>query len=212
MRSIRVAVLDGDLGERTSLSELLQTVPDVRCVSRMALISCRPVQLRRLQPQLLVVDSGALCAAGCLNLEQLRLALPECPAVVLARFIDPERLLAAIRAGACGCVRWQLPPRRIRAALVAALAGKTPLAPEITPLLLAAVRARAGEGLACALTVRERRLLGLLADGQSYALAAQRLNVGVNTVRSNIRELYAKLGVHSKSQAVSRAMRAGLIR
>ena len=76
----------------------------------------------------------------------------------------------------------------------------------------ATVDAGLSQPLACALTVRERRLLGLLADGQSYTLAAQQLNVGVNTVRSNIRELYAKLGVHSKSQAVSRAMRAGLIR
>ena len=62
------------------------------------------------------------------------------------------------------------------------------------------------------LTTQEIRLLQLLADGHSYQAAALQLDISINTVRSHVRSVYEKLHVHSKSQAVSQALRRGLIR
>jgi DNA-binding NarL/FixJ family response regulator len=62
-----------------------------------------------------------------------------------------------------------------------------------------------------ALTPQELRLLQLLADGHSYQAAAERLSISLNTVRSYVRNVYDKLHVHSKSEAVSKALRSGLI-
>jgi DNA-binding CsgD family transcriptional regulator len=61
------------------------------------------------------------------------------------------------------------------------------------------------------LTAQELRLLQLLADGHSYQAAGERLEISVNTVRSYIRNVYDKLHVHSKSEAVGKALRSGLI-
>jgi DNA-binding NarL/FixJ family response regulator len=61
------------------------------------------------------------------------------------------------------------------------------------------------------LTPQELRLLRLLSDGYSYQAAAERLEISVNTVRSYIRNTYDKLHVHSKSEAVGKALRSGLI-
>ena len=61
------------------------------------------------------------------------------------------------------------------------------------------------------LNVQEQKLLALLADGASYQTAADRLRVSINTVRGYIRSIYEKLHVHSKSAAVSKALKAGLL-
>jgi DNA-binding NarL/FixJ family response regulator len=61
------------------------------------------------------------------------------------------------------------------------------------------------------LTLQELRLLQFLADGYSYHAAGEQLDISINTVRSHVRSIYEKLHVHSKSEAVSKALRAGLI-
>ena len=61
------------------------------------------------------------------------------------------------------------------------------------------------------LTPQEKRLLALLAEGHSYNVSAERLNISINTVRNYIRSIYEKLHVHSKSEAVSKALRNRLI-
>jgi DNA-binding NarL/FixJ family response regulator len=62
------------------------------------------------------------------------------------------------------------------------------------------------------LTPQEVRLLGLLADGHSYQSAAGQLDISINTVRNHVRSIYDKLHVHSKSEAVARALKAGILR
>ncbi len=62
-----------------------------------------------------------------------------------------------------------------------------------------------------ALSPQETRLLALLSNGQSYGEAATALAVTINTVRSHIRSIYEKLNVHTKAEAVAKAMRSGLI-
>ena len=93
-----------------------------------------------------------------------------------------------------------------------AINGGAPMSPEIARkgVLLfrkAPPAARPSE----ALTAEELRLLQLLADGHSYQAAAERLDISLNTVRSYVRNVYDKLHVHSKSEAVSKALRSGLI-
>jgi len=67
------------------------------------------------------------------------------------------------------------------------------------------------EVAACHLTEQEIRLLRLLADGHNYESAGGQLGISVNTVRKHVRSVYQKLHVHSKAEAVSKALRAGLI-
>jgi DNA-binding CsgD family transcriptional regulator len=61
------------------------------------------------------------------------------------------------------------------------------------------------------LTPRELELLGLLAEGHSYRAAGEAMGITVNTVRNHVRSVYEKLHVHSRSEAVSKAIRAGLV-
>jgi len=105
------------------------------------------------------------------------------------------------------------PPARLLDAIREAAAGGAPMSPEVARRVVTLFRKTApSEPETKPLTPQELRLLQLLADGHSYQAAAARLDISVNTVRSYVRSVYDKLHVHSKSEAVSRALRHGLIR
>jgi DNA-binding NarL/FixJ family response regulator len=118
----------------------------------------------------------------------------------------------SIRNGASGYLLKKTPPRQIVEAVRQAVEGGSPLSPEIARRMVEHFRKTGGPSRSDPeLTGQERELLRLLAEGHSYQTAAERLEISINTVRDHVRSLYDKLHVHSKSQAVSTALRRGLI-
>jgi DNA-binding NarL/FixJ family response regulator len=114
--------------------------------------------------------------------------------------------------GACGYLLKTTPPSKVVEALRDAHAGGSPISPEIARKVVTLFqRTRPPELETARLTAQEQRLLKLLAEGASYQAAASRLEVSVNTVRNYVRSVYEKLHVHSKSEAVGKAIRSGLI-
>jgi DNA-binding NarL/FixJ family response regulator len=109
------------------------------------------------------------------------------------------------------------PPARVLEAIREAHEGGSPMSPEIARRVVDLFRRAGGavrpaaEGGESELSPQEKRLLALLADGHSYQSAAETLGISVNTVRKHIRNLYEKLQVHTRSEAVGKAMRRGLI-
>src|SRR5262249_41100243 len=104
------------------------------------------------------------------------------------------------------------PPAKLLEGIREAAEGGAPMSPEIARKVLALFRKTAPpEPPTERLTPQELRLLQVLADGHSYQAAAGRLDISANTVRSYVRNVYDKLHVHSKSEAVSKALRYRLI-
>lgn len=138
---------------------------------------------------------------------------PQLPVVVVSAETDESRILAAIRAGASGYVFAQDMGERVVSVVEEALRGGAPLSRPVSRLLLHACR---GPGDSTApvpdLTRREQSVLGMLAEGKSYADVGTRLGVSENTVRSHVRSIYDKLGASSKTEAVMTALRLGLVR
>jgi DNA-binding NarL/FixJ family response regulator len=101
-----------------------------------------------------------------------------------------------------------MPPPKLLDALAAARDGGSPFSPEIARHIAEFFQKT---DRSARLAAQEQRLLSLLAEGYSYQAAADQMHVSVNTVRNYIRSIYEKLHVHSKSAAVSKALREGLI-
>jgi DNA-binding NarL/FixJ family response regulator len=138
---------------------------------------------------------------------------PTLPIVVVTGESDEARILGAIRAGASGYLfKADLGPRVVPV-IEEAMRGGAPLSRPVARLLLQACRGTSRDkSSSVELTRRENTVIGMLAEGKSYAEVGLRLGVSENTVRSHVRSIYDKLGVRSKTEAVIAALRLGIVR
>lgn len=168
------------------------------------------------------------------GLDLIRLAgrvQPRCEALVISMFGDEDSVLSSVEAGALGYIQKDFTPDNIAHTILEMKAGASPISPMIARRVLAKYRAlHAGEreaalpkpeavassaedlpGGRTLLSVREQEVLELIARGFSYAEISKLKGVSVHTIQSHIKNLYTKLAVHSKSEAVYEATRLGLL-
>jgi DNA-binding NarL/FixJ family response regulator len=165
------------------------------------------------------------------GLDLIRLAgrvQPACEALVISMFGDEDSVLSSVEAGALGYIHKDFTPDNIALTILEMKAGASPISPMIARRVLAKYRARhlvdqqplapaadAAQPPAASerglLSVREQEVLDLIARGFSYAEISKLKGVSVHTVQSHIKNLYTKLAVHSKSEAVYEATRLGLL-
>src|SRR5262249_44493033 len=131
--------------------------------------------------------------------------------VMLTVFSEEEKIFESICNGASGYLLKKTPPARLLEGITEAHMGGAPMTPEIARKVIQLFRQTRVGNREHDLTLQQVRLLTLLAEGHSYAASADRLNISVNTVRNYIRSIYEKLHVHSKSAAVSEALRRRII-
>ena len=132
--------------------------------------------------------------------------------VVLTVFDDDQRIFEAVCAGASGYLLKKTPAPRLIEGIREAAAGGAPMSPEIASRVMALFRqVRPAPAPGHDLTPHEQRLLQLLVDGHNYKTAAVELGVSVNTISFHLRRIYDKLHVHSKSEAVSKALRNQIV-
>ena len=133
--------------------------------------------------------------------------------LMLTIYDDDERIFDAMCAGATGYLRLKkTPPARLLEGLKEAVQGGAPMSPEVARRVIALFREIGPpERADYDLTPHETRLLKLLVDGHNYKTAASELGVSVHTVSFHLRSIYEKLQVHSKSEAVAKALRNRLV-
>ncbi|HYH08209.1 MAG TPA: response regulator transcription factor [Thermoanaerobaculia bacterium] len=130
---------------------------------------------------------------------------PDVRIVVLTHHCDGDHVSAAMSAGAQGYVLKSDDPAEMIAALRAVHAGRRYLSPAVSETLAGAL---AGSGL----TLRERQVIGLMARGEKNRAIARALGVAEQTVKGHVKNILAKLGASTRTEAVSRAARRGWIR
>jgi DNA-binding NarL/FixJ family response regulator len=132
--------------------------------------------------------------------------------LMLTVYDDDERIFDAMCAGASGYLLKKTPPAKLLESLREAVAGGAPMSPEVARRVIALFREiRPPERANYDLTPHETRLLKLFVEGHNYKTAAAELGVTVHTVSFHLRSIYDKLQVHSKSEAVAKALQNRLI-
>jgi DNA-binding NarL/FixJ family response regulator len=164
-------------------------------------------------PDVVLSDIGLPGMNGIDGVRIIKEKYPEMTILMLSVYDDNERIFDALCAGACGYLLKKTPPARIVESLNEALAGGAPMSPEIARKVITLFReVRPPAKVDYDLTPHETRLLKLLVEGHSYKTAATALNVSVNTVSFHLKSIYEKLQVHSKSEAVAKALQNRLIK
>ncbi len=209
---IRVAIIEDQRRTREGLRALIDGSPGFQCVgawgSMEEALEARPDCL----PHVILTDIGLPKMSGIEGIPDLRTLHPQATLVVLTVYEDNERVFQALCAGATGYLLKNTPPARLLESLRDAVSGGAPMSPEIARQVVELFRRfRPPERAQYDLTPHELRLLKLLVEGHSYKTAAAKLQVSVNTVAFHIQNIYGKLQVHSKSEAVARALRENLL-
>jgi DNA-binding NarL/FixJ family response regulator len=151
--------------------------------------------------------------SGIEGIRALKIRFPQLLVLVLTIYDDDARIFDAICAGACGYLLKKTAPARLLESIKEVVDGGAPMSPEVARRVIDLFRdIRPPTHADYHLTPHETRLLKLLVDGYNYKSAAEELHVSVNTISFHMRRVYEKLQVHSKSEAVAKALRQRLIR
>lgn len=207
---IRVAVVEDDRLTREGLRALIDGTPGFRCDGAWG--SAEEALVARNGPDVLLLDIHLPGMAGTEAVPRFRERWPEAVILMLTVYAEEDKIFESLCRGASGYLLKKTPPARLLESVREAHDGGAPMSPEIARKVIHLFQElRVSRPPEAHLTPQETRLLALFADGHSYQAAAEVMHVSINTVRNYIRSIYEKLHVHSKSEAVSKALKAGLI-
>ena len=211
--TIAVAIIEDLKPIREGLLALVSATEGFRTAGGYGSIEEALVGFARDCPDVALLDLGLPGTHGLDGIPILREQFPKLLMLVLTVYEDDDRIFRALCAGADGYLLKKTPPDRLLASVREAVDGGAPMSPEVARRAVALFRkfrppARADHEL----TPHEHRLLRMLVEGHNYKTAAEELGVSVNTISFHVRSIYRKLQVHSKAEAVAKALREGLVR
>ncbi|MFT2753338.1 response regulator [Clavibacter sp. Sh2088] len=205
---IRIVIADDHPVVRAGLRAVLDVADDIEVVGEAATPDEAVALAASLDPDLVLMDlQFGQERTGADATRQIR-AVEAAPYVlVLTNYDSDGDILGAVEAGASGYLLKDAPPAELLAAVRAAAAGESALAPAVASRLLARMRAPR-----VSLSAREIEVLRLVADGASNTEVGARLHITDATVKSHLVHVFSKLGVSSRTAAVAAARELGILR
>jgi NarL family two-component system response regulator LiaR len=210
---IRVLLVDDHAVVREGLRAFLELQDGVEVVGEAADGEEAVAEATRLTPDVILMDLVMPKLDGVGAMRRLRESVPSARVVVLTSFLDDERVLPAIQAGAAGYLLKNTEPAELARAVRAAQAGDAIIDPTVAARLVSALSndRLAGRDPADQLTRREREVLDLIVRGRSNKRIALELGIAEKTVKTHVGHVLAKLGVTDRTQAALLAVREGLV-
>ncbi len=220
---IRVLIVEDDPATRGRLTQALGGQSGI-CVA--AACGDRHGALAWLaanEPDVLLSDLGLPDGSGIDVIREARSRYPRCDCMVITMFGDEANVLASIAAGASGYLLKDETDDNVRAAVLALRAGGSPMSPVIARKVITQLRGAGGPptpsrsqgpepGSGVTLSARETEVLDLISRGYTYAETAGHLSISVHTVQAHIKNIYGKLAVNSRTEAVFEAHKLGLLK
>jgi len=210
---LKVAIIEDQSAIRAGLQMLINGWPGFRCTGAFGTMEEALEKISFDAPQIVLVDIGLPGMSGTEGIPLLLEKFPKITPLVLTVYSDDGRIFEAMCAGACGYLLKKTPPAKLLEGLKEAAEGGAPMSPEIARRVVQLFQTiRPPAKAEYDLTPHETRLLRLLVEGHNYKTAAAELDVTVNTISFHMKHVYEKLHVHSKSEAVAKALRNRLVR
>lgn len=204
---IRVAVVEDQGGLRESLKKALTGVPGIAFLTACANAEQALEELPSLQPHVVLMDINLPGMSGVECVRHLVERIPGVLVVMLTVYDNTEAIFNSLKSGACGYLRKPVRGRELITAIREVAAGGSPMSAKIarmvvqtfnTPVAVSSVEPPVG------LTDREKAVLDLVLEGFPYKQIADQLELSVYTVNFHIRNIYGKLQVHSRAEAVAK--------
>jgi len=210
--TIKVAIVEDHHKFRECLEFLLNNTDGFHCVGSFRTMEEALEKIKFSLPDVALIDIGLPGMSGVDGVRILKERHPGLLMVMNTVYDDDKRIFEALCAGASGYLLKKTPPARLLECVKEVIAGGAPMSPEIARRVLNLFRdVRPPEEADYQLTPHELRLLKLLVEGHSYKTAAAELGVSVKTISFHLQKIYEKLQVHSKSEAVAKALRGRLV-
>jgi len=199
----RVAIVEDNQVIRESLEEYVHGDPEMDCVGCFSTAEEALQGLPALKPDIVLMDIQLPNRSGIECTSRLKQSMPEVKILMVTVYGDPERIFKALRAGACGYLLKRCKPEELIAAIREVRDGGAPMSREIACKVIASfqqpvkVAAEVEE-----LSAREREILDLLAGGHTNKEISNRLGLSEGTVRWHLCNVYTKLHVRTRTEAV----------
>jgi len=206
---IRVVIFEDNLLLRESLFQLINGSPGFTCVN--AFSNCDDIisNIKRTNPDVVLMDIQMPGKDGIEGVKIIKKHFPEIKIIMQTVVEDEEKIFASICNGASGYLLKTTTPARLLQAIVEVYEGGAPITPAIAEKVLGKFRRQSppSSGELNVLSSREKEILECLVEGMSYKMIASSCKISIDTVRFHIRNIYEKLHVSSKSEAVVKALR-----
>jgi DNA-binding NarL/FixJ family response regulator len=209
---IKAAVVEDMKDIRDGLTTLINFTEGFRCTGSYRSMEEALARIDSEVPDVLLSDIGLPGMSGIQGIRIIKERYPDMQVLMLTVYDDDDRIFDALCAGASGYLLKRTPPAKLLDSIREAMSGGSPVSPEVASRVIKFFREfHSAEREDYDLTPHETRLLKLLTEGYNYQTAAEKLGVSYNTVKFHVRHIFDKLQVHSKSEAVVKAMRDRLV-
>ena len=209
---IKTAVVEDMKDIREGLATLINFTEGFRCTGSFRSMEEALARLPDDIPDVLLSDIGLPGMSGIEGIRIIKERYPGMQILMLTVYDDDDRIFDALCAGASGYLLKRTPPAKLLENIREAMSGGSPVSPEVASRVIKFFREfHNPEREDYDLTPHETRLLKLLTEGYNYQTAAEKLGVSYNTIKFHVSHIFDKLQVHSKSEAVVKAMRDRLV-
>lgn len=211
-KTIRTAIVEDMRDIREGLATLINFTDGFTCSGNYRSMEDAIPRIKGNVPDVLLSDIGLPGMNGIDGIRILKDLYPQMTVLMLTVYDDDERIFDAICAGATGYLLKRTPPAKLLENIREAVSGGAPMSPEVASRVIKLFREiRPPEKVDYDLTPHETRLLKLLVEGHNYTTASTELGVSYNTIKFHMRHIYEKLQVHSKSEAVAKALQNRIV-
>lgn len=215
MKEISVAIVEDHSDLRAGLELTLESESGIQCSGSYDRCETliHDIAGGKQEPQVIMMDIGLPGISGIEGVRRIKAIHPDVEILMLTIYEDDAHVFQAICAGAAGYLLKNSDQSEILAAIRQVAGGGIPMTPAIARRVMVMFRdfAPAPPRTEVHLTPREKEVLTSLVNGLNYKEIASEYFISLDTVRNHIRHIYQKLGVHSKSEAVAKALRQRLI-
>src|SRR6267378_7620246 len=209
---IKVAIVEDQRKFRDAVTTLIDGTEGFQCSGSYRSMEEALDKIARDLPDVVLMDLGLPGMNGIEGTRRLKERFPQIVLLVHSVYEDDERIFDALCAGASGYLLKKTPPARLLEGLQEAAKGGAPMTPEVASRVVKMFREYHPPDRSYELTPHELRLLKLLMEGHNYKTAAEDLGVTPHTISFHLQRIYEKLHVHSKTEAVAKALQDRLLK
>jgi DNA-binding NarL/FixJ family response regulator len=211
-RVVAVAIIEDQREVREGVATLINSTKGYQCIGQYRSMEEALAKFDKQRADAMLVDLGLPGMSGIDGIKLLKQRFPETTILAFTVYDDDENIFEALCAGASGYILKNTPPARLLESLSEVVSGGAPMSPEVARRVIDLFRTfRPPQRASHRLTAQEIQIIKLLVEGHSYKTAAAELGISINTVSFHLRNVYEKLQVHSKSEAVSKALRNRIV-
>jgi DNA-binding NarL/FixJ family response regulator len=210
--TIHIVVVEDDHDTRDTLYQLITNTSGFNCIGAFASCETALAQLQLEKPDVVLMDIGLPGMSGIDGVRRITALYPDIHVLMLTVYQDDDKIFHSICAGASGYLLKRTPKDVLVAAVREVHAGGAPMNAGVARRVLELFRKTAAPvSTDTSLTPREVEILQALVEGCSYKMIADRHFISIETVRNHIKHIYDKLHVHSKSEAVAKALKGRIV-